>query len=633
MKYALLKRYIKSQIDKYDIISFDIFDTLIKRNVQKPTDIFYITENRYNNLFENKISNFHDDRILAEKNARNKTEKEEINLLDVYKELKYDDKTKENLLKLEIETEIDYSCKNKFMYEIYKYCIEKKKKIICISDMYLDEKNIMEILNKNGYNIKNIYVSSKYNCTKKTGNLFKYVTNELKIKYNQLLHIGDNKKSDFIIPIKLGIKSIKIKCRVNNINGYIETKYDNRKKGELSNNIIFSVINNNINNYDNEYQKFGFEVIGPIIMEFTKWVHDEAKRKGIKSLLFCARDMKIVQATFEDYYGQGDIKNIYFYVSRRSTFLPYLYSDNTFENLIKIAKPQFKGKNKYSIRDFYSAFNIEFGQKNNIDIDKKMKFGELINSKDIKKIYYDYAKTYVEKYGKKQYELLSKYFYKNYIENKTALVDIGWSGTTQSILMQLTKKDIFGYYYGIFKENNEMKNNYSTFWTNPSMNNNCELKKLSISFKAFFELMISATHGTTLKYKGSQDINNCYILDKGINENNEEIKNIQIGAKCFCKDFIKYIGDISLENNRYWTDRLLNICVSPSNRQVKKLGNIKTDYLKDSKLVNYKGIKYYLFHPGQIAVDFHESEWKIGFLRRIIKIKLPYKKIYMILKK
>lgn len=37
---------IINQIKDYDIVSFDIFDTLLKRNVEKPTDVFkYIEKN------------------------------------------------------------------------------------------------------------------------------------------------------------------------------------------------------------------------------------------------------------------------------------------------------------------------------------------------------------------------------------------------------------------------------------------------------------------------------------------------------------------------------------------------------------------------------------------------------------
>lgn len=43
---------IIKQIEKYDVVSFDIFDTLLKRNVKKPTDIFrYMEKNIKRKVF------------------------------------------------------------------------------------------------------------------------------------------------------------------------------------------------------------------------------------------------------------------------------------------------------------------------------------------------------------------------------------------------------------------------------------------------------------------------------------------------------------------------------------------------------------------------------------------------------
>ena len=55
---------IIKQIDNYDVVSFDIFDTLLKRNVEEPTDIFKYVEKKYNRL------GFFDERIEAENKAR-----------------------------------------------------------------------------------------------------------------------------------------------------------------------------------------------------------------------------------------------------------------------------------------------------------------------------------------------------------------------------------------------------------------------------------------------------------------------------------------------------------------------------------------------------------------------------------
>ena len=37
---------IKSKVENYEIVSFDIFDTLLKRNVKKPTDVFKYVEKK-----------------------------------------------------------------------------------------------------------------------------------------------------------------------------------------------------------------------------------------------------------------------------------------------------------------------------------------------------------------------------------------------------------------------------------------------------------------------------------------------------------------------------------------------------------------------------------------------------------
>ena len=52
---------ILKQIENYDIVSFDIFDTLLKRNINKPTDIFAYVEKKHNQV------GYCNNRINAEK--------------------------------------------------------------------------------------------------------------------------------------------------------------------------------------------------------------------------------------------------------------------------------------------------------------------------------------------------------------------------------------------------------------------------------------------------------------------------------------------------------------------------------------------------------------------------------------
>ena len=119
---------IIKQINKYSYVSFDIFDTLIKRNVPKPSDIFKLIELEYNNNYEKKINNFKEIRINAEIEARNTAQGREPNLDDIYKKinLNQEEYDIENLKKIEISLELKFCQQNKDFYPIYKYCIENK---------------------------------------------------------------------------------------------------------------------------------------------------------------------------------------------------------------------------------------------------------------------------------------------------------------------------------------------------------------------------------------------------------------------------------------------------------------------------------------------------------------------------
>ena len=64
----------------------------------------------------------------------------------------------------------------------------------------------------------------------------------------------------------------------------------------------------------------------------------------------------------------------------------------------------------------------------------------------------------------------------------------------------------------------------------------------------------------------------------------------------------------------------------------KNLGNIYTENIKVRKLCDCKKLLFYMFHPKSLKQDFLDSEWKVGFMKCLFKIKFPYFKLYVILK-
>jgi len=608
---------IFDEIDKFEIVSFDIFDTLIKRNIKRPIDIFYIIQNRYNYQNYKKVTHFVQLRIDAEKEARKNSKKGEINLDEIYDFIKINDERVKNKLKeIEINTEIDYCTKNEEMYKVYQYCKANNKKIICISDMYLNNDTIKRILSNNGYFCDDIFISSEYGLTKENGKLFEKVIDLMKIKKSQIIHIGDNRISDFMVPKRLGISAINISNK-NKFNKFI-------KDGDsINKNIIFSIINNNINIHKNFYENFGYQYFGPILYLFTKWIYEKAKEKKIDNLLFCARDMQLTQKIFNNIYN-GEIENHYIYISRRSTYLPYLYKHNTFENVCQA----FTNGN-LTIRDRLNLYNLDVKEDKKINFDKIYEKNELIKNTEFCQYYENYIKEEIKINGKNQFEYLKKYLVKEINNKSSAIVDLGWKGTTQYILDDLYNFKLYGFYFGIYEKYDTIKEKCEALCFN-SRDDMYYKYKL---FVPITERIFSAFHGTTLYYNDSE--NKPYILADKEKMDDLNIEKIQDGAYKFCLDIKKYNNDIEFEKELalFFCNRMANLLIEPNLKEARIFGNIEVSDKKIKKIVEYKGIRYYLLNPKELKKDFIETTWRVGFLKQMLKVNLNWNAIAKINRK
>ena len=118
-------------------------------------------------------------RYESERNARLRTG-QDCTLNDIYQEMKsfpnLDDTMCDKLKALEVELELKLCVPREKMVEYLKYCREKGKKIILVSDMYLESKDIKKILRKCGIGdcyYDELYVSSEIKLRKDNGTVWK----------------------------------------------------------------------------------------------------------------------------------------------------------------------------------------------------------------------------------------------------------------------------------------------------------------------------------------------------------------------------------------------------------------------------------------------------------------------------
>ncbi len=219
----MLKRIIKrflvfifaNDIDKIAIpndikvVSFDVFDTLIRRTVGNPQNIFIDMEERMLSEDSRFKGNFAYIRQAVEKKVRKKSKKQEIKLDEIYDEMRiFLNKDVDDVKKLEIVTEYQNCIPNEKVIELYNMLVEKGMRIILLSDMYLSKELIVSMLNKCGVEgYQHCFVSSDIGLTKREGDLFDYALKKTGYKPNEIIHIGDNPISDFFSPKRMGIRA------------------------------------------------------------------------------------------------------------------------------------------------------------------------------------------------------------------------------------------------------------------------------------------------------------------------------------------------------------------------------------------------------------------------------------------
>lgn len=199
---------LKQQLEdpNIKIISFDLFDTLLYRPCWHPTDLFHLIAQKVNKIYH---IDFFKLRIRAEKYWRNPY----ISLEEIYANLQHNTHlTPQETQRLKQE---ELACEKQLLtvrhdiMEIYNYACKLHKRIIVVSDMYLPASFLAQVLYEKGYtHIDKIYVSNEWRANKHNGALFKKVLQQEQIQPQQMLHIGDNKKSDYIIPRKQQIRAV-----------------------------------------------------------------------------------------------------------------------------------------------------------------------------------------------------------------------------------------------------------------------------------------------------------------------------------------------------------------------------------------------------------------------------------------
>lgn len=427
---------LKNKINDAEVISFDMFDTLVYRLTNTPEDIFKLVGEHFGIHGFVKIR-MQEQNVISQKLFESHGYPH-ANMDEIYEHLAdiYPDYDWMAIKQYEINLELDALQQNPEMHAIFQEALSLGKKVVITSDMYLNGDTIEEILKKCGYTgYHKLFVSSDERKAKFNKELFSCIKETFDVEYGDILHIGDSQFADVDNPASLGMETF---------------LYEKVLEKDKLNNINCSIIDDGM--YKILYKKehsfwynLGIEVGGPLYMGLYLWLKKHVKKD--EKLFFLARD------GYNLYHlcKQMQMDNIvYVETSRRALLLAGITKMD--EEAVKLLPPYTFGQ---SVEEICEYLGVDANLLEHLEECGFASVHEVIDNLEqvanFKEIYIKNKALFLTA-CKKEREYAKKYFAQiGFFDGSAKVFDCGWNGSSQYLLDRFLKAvecdDKYEFYY------------------------------------------------------------------------------------------------------------------------------------------------------------------------------------------
>lgn len=441
---GVTKEELREKIHQAEVVSFDLFDTLVMRQTLYSDDVFQYVDCI---LQEKgiKIKDFCKRRLASEKEL---SKNSAPTLTEIYEDLlaKLDDGFEKASLMAEELADLEWSIDFKLLIprkevcDFFRETVRDGKSVYVVSDTYYNKAQLVQILDKCDITeYVDILASSDYK-TSKTQNLYSILRGKEKGK--KCFHIGDDVVADIESTDIWGIEACQIYSGLELLDmaGNLGLTND---ADSLSDHLRIGMFVSKIFNSPFQFEKeerrievsdaydIGYLFCAPMISDFVFWFYRQVKEQNIKNIWFCARDgylMKKLYTHLLESYEQED-KSTYFLTSRIAAIRAGVQSE---KDIQYVDEMKFSGTLEECLRE---RFGIEADAIDKEDICNgkagllKYKNTILDNSKVARKNY----QRYIENLG--------------ISEGDIAFFDFVAKGTSQLYMQRVVSNHLKGLYF------------------------------------------------------------------------------------------------------------------------------------------------------------------------------------------
>lgn len=287
----------------YDLISFDLFDTLILRPFFRPSDLFYFLGIRL------QYPDFRRLRMEAEERARAQKQKQcqsrEVTLAEIWQELeRMTGLSAKEGQRLEWKLEQDYCIANPYFQEVFRLLGESgefgEKLLILTSDMYLSRAQLSGLIRRwYPVTFDRIFLSCEHGESKSDGKLYERICRTYP-NAKRRVHVGDQKYSDREMAGRHGFDAV----------WYPNVQESGRRfrtfdMSAITGSMYRGIVNNRLYAQAKIYPpfyEFGYIYGGLSALGYCRFIHAQVKRRGIEKVLFLARDGEILKKVYDFLY-------------------------------------------------------------------------------------------------------------------------------------------------------------------------------------------------------------------------------------------------------------------------------------------------------------------------------------------
>lgn len=566
----------------YAAVAFDVFDTLIKRDVAKPTDLFRLEGDAFAQA-----------RVRAEGQAREQADGE-ITLAQIYAQPGMDayDPARE------CAWELRACVPNLAVQRAVQKLRAQGKHIYFVSDMYLPPEQIAAMLAHCGYEpFDGGFVSSSYGVQKRSGGLFRCFLRETGLHAKEVLFIGDSLRADILGAALAGIRSWRLPVPA-------------LPDAPFPQSAVAAFVSNRRDGLPSQGEKLGFAVLGALEIAFCRWIHEQRQRNPGGRVYFLARDMYLTRAIYHCLYPEEE--TAYLEVSRRS-LCPWLLAQREYALLVQaLPRQQLSGA---QISGYCGTVCPPAFVQTQFDL----------KSRDTAVALYE---MFAALQPPEQAGLVQAYLRQSGIRDGDFLIDIGSGGTTQLLLQHLLGIQLHGLQ---LSGDARLRERIPSEQVAVFLSMEHEMARLYWVGQPMLERLISQDIGATVGYLRNAD--GTITVRRETQREDDRVAAVQRGILRFAKEWqASVLRDLPIASQTA-IDPFLRMVRKPAVSQVSFLGPICVEDGGVYPLADPKRWGHYLRHPAQWKRDLSAARWKIGFLKKMCPIPVPYDRLYLGVKK